>query len=112
MASKYSYLLTELAIADIDDILSYTIGTLSNSASAASFMDELEDKLADICKNPQIGSLASNPFILDKRLRKVLVKNYIVYYFTIENEKQIVILRIVYNGRDQEKIIRDLFPSH
>ena len=108
MASKYSYQMTERAIADLDDYLSHTIGTLSNPDAAASFMDELEEKLDDLCKNPKIGSIISNPFIYDNSFRKILAKNFIVYYFTNEEEHEIAILRIVYSGRDQDKIIIDI----
>jgi len=34
-----------------------------------------------------------------------LVKNYIAYYLIDRKAEKIVVLRIVYNGRDQDKLL-------
>ena len=43
MESKYSYLLTQKAEADLDGIVSYLSLELSNPKAASDFMDKLRD---------------------------------------------------------------------
>ena len=38
---------------------------------------------------------------------RFLVKNYIAYYLIDDENQKIVILRFVYSGRDQDKIVKD-----
>ena len=40
-------------------------------------------------------------------VRRFLVDNYIAYYIIDEDNEVIVILRFVYGGRDQDKIVSD-----
>ena len=84
MASrKYGYVLTEIAEADIDDTFEYIAEELSNPDAASGFADELEKKIDEIC-------------------------NYICYYIVDDEERNIVILRLVYGKRDQCKILKSI----
>ena len=40
--------------------------------------------------------------------RRVLVKNYIAYYLIDEEEENIVVLRVVYNRRDQNTLLKTI----
>ena len=64
MASKrFTWLLTEIAEADVDDILDYIANTLVNPDAATAFADELEEKLNEVCKAPKAGRLVENEFL-------------------------------------------------
>ena len=98
----YSFVLTEIAEADIEDALDYIANELYNSEAASCFADELDEKLDEICKTPKVGRPVHNPYLKRDDVRRVLVKNYIAYYLIDENAEKIVILRVVYNKRDQD----------
>ena len=109
MASKrFTWLLTEIAEADVDDILDYIANTLVNPDAATAFADELEEKLNEVCKAPKAGRLVENEFLKMQDVRRILVKNYIVYYVIDTEPKHIVVIRVVYGRRDQDKILKDL----
>ncbi|MCR5008772.1 MAG: type II toxin-antitoxin system RelE/ParE family toxin [Oribacterium sp.] len=105
---KYDYDFTETAEADIDETLSYIEDDLSNPDAAAAFADSLEDKLDEICRNPKAGRPVENPFLKRDDVRRFLVENYIAYYIIDDEKARIVILRVVYGKRDQNRILKDL----
>ena len=109
MASKkYSYVLTEIAEADIDEAFEYIAIDLSNQDAAANFADELENKLEELCKAPKTGRLIKNEYLKRDDVRRILVGNFIAYYFIDDEKKNIVVLRVVYGKRDQNKILKDM----
>lgn len=103
----YDYDLTEIAESDIDETLSYMEDDLSNPTAASDFMDALEDKIDEICKNPKTGRIVKNPYLKRDDVRRFLVDNYIAYYIIDEDNSKIVILRLVYGRRDLDKILKD-----
>ena len=109
MASEnYGYVLTEIAESDIDETIEYISGDLSNPDAASSFLDDLEQKIKEICANPKTGRLVNNEYLKRNDVRRFLVGNYISYYIIDEETRNIVILRIVYGKRDQDEILKDV----
>ena len=105
MASdRYNYVLTESAEADIDEAFDYIAGELVNPDAASAFADELEE----ICKTPKAGRPVHNPYLKRDDVRRVLVKNYIAYYLIDEEKANIVVLRVVYSRRDQDRILKTI----
>ena len=105
---KYSYQFTEIAEVDIDDTLEYISRDLANPDAATAFADELEFQLDEICKAPTTGRLVENEYLVRKDVRRFLVKNYIAYYIIDDERNSIVVLRVVYGKRDQDKIVNNL----
>ena len=109
MASdRYNYVLTESAEADIDEAFDYIANELVNPDAASAFADELEEKLEEICKTPKAGRPLHNPYLKRDDVRRVLVKNNIAYYRIDEEKENIVVLRVVYNRRDKNKILKNI----
>ena len=107
MASeRYNYVLTESAEADVDEAFDYIANELVNPDAASAFADELEEKLEEICKTPKTGRPVHNPYLKRDDVRRVLVKNYIAYYLIDEEKENIVVLRVIYNRRDQDKVLK------
>ena len=105
---KYDYDFTEIAEADIDETLSYIEEDLSNPDAASAFADALQDKLEEICKNPKAGRPVENPFLKRDDVRRFLVENYVAYYIIDDENSRIIILRVVYGKRDQNRILKDI----
>ena len=108
VSDRYNYVLTESAEADVDEAFDYIANELLNPDAASAFADELEKKLEEICKTPKAGRLVHNPYLKRDDIRRVLVKNYIAYYLVDEDEAKIVVLRIIYNRRDQDKLMKHI----
>ena len=109
MASEqYSYVLTETAEADIEAAFDYIATELSNPEAASSFADELIEKLEELCRTPKSGRPVQNPYLKRDGVRRVLVKNYIAYYLINDAGMKTVVLRVAYNRRGQDKILKSV----
>lgn len=105
---KYGYVLTETAVADINETFDYISGNLSNSDAASHFADELENKIDEICRISRTGKKVENEYLKRDDIRRFLVSSYIVYYIIDEKACNIVILRLVYGRQNQDRILRNL----
>ena len=104
---EYDFELTETAESDIDATYEYIAETLGNPDAASDLADELEIQIDKICKRPETGKLVENEFLRRNDVWRFLVKNYIAYYLIDDKIEKIVILRFVYSGRDQDKIVSE-----
>ena len=107
-SERFTYVLTETAEADVDEAFDYIANELVNPDAASAFADELEEKLEEVCNTPKAGRPVHNPYLKRDDVRRLLVKSFVVYYLVNEKEEKIVILRVVYNRRDQDKILKTL----
>jgi addiction module RelE/StbE family toxin len=98
--AKYRVEISEPAENDLRDIVRYIAAQLSAPTTALKMMQTMEDAIAGLEHMPK-----SYPPVLDDRLqaagyRKLIVKNYIVF-FTIDDGKKIVnVVRVLYTRRD------------
>ena len=105
---KYGYVLTETAEADINETFEYIAFDLSNVEAAANFVDEFESGIDEICKAPKTGRHVDNEYLKRDDVYRFLVNNYIAYYLIDEITHNVVVLRVVYGGRDQDKILKNV----
>lgn len=64
--------------------------------------------MEEVCKTPKAGRPVHNPYLKRDDIRRVLVKNYTAYYLIDEKKENIVVLRVVYNRRDQDKVLKTI----
>ena len=104
-SDRYEYLLAQSAEIDINDIFEYIAEVLSNPDAAGALADALEEKFEEICTVPKLGRIIDNEFAMRDDVRIVHVKNYLVYYFIDDVEKKIIVIRVIYNRRNQEEAL-------
>ena len=108
MGSKFQFRLTEKANADLDDTISYIAVELANPKAASDFMDKLGAAIDEACLLPESGSPVVNDLLGGWEVRKKIIGNYIMYYWPDLTEKIIYVLRIVYEGRNIDDILRQM----
>ena len=108
MAGKYSYKFTPEAQSDLDDVLFYIEQELSNSRAAEGLATELFEKIDRVREFPLSGRAVDNEFIIDQTLRKFVAGKYIVFYKPDKEAKNIIIVRIVYGGRNMDEILKTM----
>ena len=108
MESKFQFRLTEKANADLDDTISYIAVELANPKAASDFMDKLGAAIDEACLLPESGSPVVNDLLGGWEVRKKIIGNYIMYYWPDLTEKIIYVLRIVYEGRNMDDILRQM----
>lgn len=98
--AKYRVDVSEPAENDLKDIVRYIASQLSAPISATRMMELLEEAMLSLSDMPQ-----RCPFVSDDRLcqmgyRKLIVKNYVVFFSIDEKNKVVDVERILYSRRD------------
>ncbi|WP_343010720.1 type II toxin-antitoxin system RelE/ParE family toxin [Holdemanella biformis] len=101
----YKYFFTDEAQIDLDNILDYLTNHLCNLHAAKSFYILLIERLALVCDFPESNPMIKNRFLGFHEVRKMVIKNYLIYYYVDENNKTINVLSIRHSLENQEKII-------
>ena len=101
------YQLTFLPIAkqDMTDIVRYISHELLNPSAADTLADEMIESAVRLCDFPYTNAIHQTIKPLKHEYRKLLVKNYIMFYWVDEKEKLITIARVMYARRDYEKFL-------
>ena len=94
MPDKCSLKIYPKAEKDIEEIYLYISRVLFNEKAANDFLDELENCLNTICEFPESCPLIENELVYDPTIRKLLIKNYIVFYRYKNDEIQVI--RVLY----------------
>jgi len=105
MAKKYRLEYLPAALRDMTEIVKYIGEELLNPSAAEKLIEDMiaaADKLRDF---PYANAVHPVSKPLKYEYRKLIVKNYIMFYRVDENEKTVVITRVVYMRRDYGKLL-------
>ena len=89
---------------DVEDIFSYF--AQFSVGSSRKVLKELAQKFKLLAENPKIGR-THDEFIIN--LRSFPYKNYVIFYFPIENGVEIY--RVLHGARDIEDLFEDFFEG-
>ena len=101
------YRLTFLPIArqDMTNIVSYISRELLNCTAANALADEMIEAVERLRDFPYIYAVHQTIKPLKHEYRKLLVKNYVMFYWVDEKSKLITIARVIYASRDFERLL-------
>jgi len=104
MRKEYRLVISPRANEDLDDINEYIADVLCNVAAADKLLDKIEKKFNLLKTTPKMCPTADFdelPIIY----RKCVIDNYIAFYVVDDLEKEIIIERVVYAGRDFKNVL-------
>ena len=101
MEKQYKVQITKYALAQMEEIRDYIIYELLAPQAAYNLLSEMRNKVALLNSAPERNPLVDAKKWREQGIRKILVKNFIMYYW-VDKEHQIVhITAVVYGKRDQ-----------
>jgi plasmid stabilization system protein ParE len=103
--AKYRVDISEPAENDLVDIVRYIASQLSAPLSALNMMDLLEEAMTGLSNLPQRFPLVGDERLSQMGYRKLIVKNYGVFFSIDEKNKVVNIERILYVRRDWLRIL-------
>ena len=101
----YEIKVTELAQADLDEIVEYIAVQLDSPIAAGNFLDEVEKCYSNLRDNPFIYAKSNDLRLQKEGYRKAPVKNYVLMFKANEEDKTVMIYRIFYGARDYFKLL-------
>jgi addiction module RelE/StbE family toxin len=93
------------AMEDMTEIAKYISHVLSNPSAANSLADEMIKSAERLTEFPYINAVHRTVMPLKREYRKLLVQNYLMFYWIDEKEKTVTIARVIYSRRDYDKFL-------
>ncbi|MCL2321431.1 MAG: type II toxin-antitoxin system RelE/ParE family toxin [Oscillospiraceae bacterium] len=90
---------------DIDNILKYIAEDLFNPTAAMRLAAEIVNSVDKLNDFPYINPVYKTYNQLKHEYRKLVIKNYIIFYYIDEKNKQINIARMLYSGMNYDKLL-------
>lgn len=104
-SNPYRIQFTPLAFDDLDEIDSYISETLMNAPAAIALLEEMEQSINRLTLYPNIGAELDDPYLAAKGYRKLVVKNYLIFYLVDTSEKSVIIMRVLYGAREYRNLL-------
>ena len=89
---------------DMVEIVKYISHVLYNPSAAEKLAEEMIQAAERLTELPYIYPVHRTIKPLKQEYRKLIIKNYILFYYVDEKEKKVVVARAVYSRRDYEKL--------
>ncbi len=98
--TEYRVELTRTAQADILGIVRYIQMELREPRIAGRLYGLLKEQISSLASLPERNPVVDQPKIRELGLRRLLVKNYSVFYLVDSDRLLVRVARVMYSGRD------------
>ena len=105
---RYEVKLTAQAIEQIEETIQYISKILLAPEIARKWADVLQCKIGELDSMPSRYPLIEEEPWRTKGIRKMLVKNFLVYYLVDEENKTVWVTAVIYGRRDQISALLDM----
>ena len=96
MDKKYNIIIEKYAQKDLESIYNYICNKLVNKEAAIKLLNKINEKFDSIALFPKSAPLIINNYVKNKKIRKLLIDNYIAFYEVDDIKNEIRIIRILY----------------
>lgn len=108
LMDKYTVKITDSAISQIKETVNYISASLLEPETAIKWADFLQREISGLSFMPGRYPLIDREPWKSEGIRKMTVKNFLVYYYINENDKTVWITAVVYGRRDQLNVLKDM----
>lgn len=103
--NRYSLKFTPKAGEDLEQIYIYISEKLFAEISARNLLENIEQSIMRLRDFPYSCSIVSDEHLKSRDYRKLIIKNYIVFYLVDDAKKQVVVMRIVYGSQNYQQFL-------
>lgn len=93
------------AVKDMTEIVRYISQKLQNPGAASSLADEMVQAADSLCEFPYAYPMHKTIRPLKHEYRRIIVQNYLMFYWVDEEQKTVTIARVIYARRDYPKML-------
>jgi len=98
----YSLDYSQLARDDMLDILLYISEDLDAPQSAQRILDKIESDLGRLRLNPYSAPISRDKYLSSQGFRVLVTGKYLAFYKVNDNERNVIVYRVVYGKRNLE----------
>ena len=105
---SYQITVTPDAEADLSELRDYIANVLRSPETARSYLHHLRKEIGSLSEMPaRIKAIDEEPWH-SRGIRKLIVKNFLVYFRIVEEERTVYILNVIYARRDQLRVLQQM----
>jgi len=104
---SYKVIVMPEAEADLVELRNYISETLQSPGTALSYVEALEREIITLSEMPARYKPVDEEPWRSRGFRRLIIKNFYVYYRIDESEKQVHITNVIYTRRDQLKALTE-----
>ena len=108
MEKQYEVRITEPAERQLREIVRYVSDILQERATAARMLELLEREILSLSQFPNRFALTPEEPWRGAGVRRMPVKNYLVYFWVDEANASVYITAVLYARRDQKKALTEM----
>mgnify|MGYP004566759689 CR=1 FL=1 len=108
MPEKYTVKLTRQAEAQLREIVDYIRFTLQAPNTASKMLDALAEEIYSLDQFPYRAPLTEEEPWHSQGVRRISVKNFLIYFWIDEAQKNVQVTGIIYGRRDQRHQLSNL----
>ena len=107
MGNKYEIKVTRQALEQMREIAHYISYDLMAPEAADNLLDDLKASILKLSVLPKKYPLIEEPW-RSEGVRKIVVKNFLVYYWIDEEYNKVQVTAVIYSKRDQIKQLKNM----
>ena len=108
MGNEYKVKLTTQAFEQLHEATQYIAGTLLEPEIARNWLDHMQSEIARLSTMPARFPFTDEEPWRTRRIHKMTVKNYLVYFYIDEDNAIVWITGVIYARRDQLKQLQNM----
>ena len=101
MQKSYEVKITKQALNQMQDIVDYISSELLAPVAADRLLDKMEEVIKSLSLYPGKYALIEEEPWRSEGIRKIVVKNFLVYFWIDEANENVQITAVIYSKRDQ-----------
>lgn len=108
MGNKYEIKVTRQALEQMREIAHYISYDLMAPEAAENLLDDLKASILKLSVLPKKYPLIEEEPWRSEGVRKIVVKNFLVYYWIDEEYNKVQVTAVIYSKRDQIKQLKNM----
>ena len=105
---RYTVKITPHAVVQIQETIAYISKVLMVPETAKAWADHLEKEIGGLVLLPERNPLVDREPWKSRRIRKMTVKNFLVYYFVDKEKNTVWVTAVIYARRDQLNALKEI----
>ena len=101
MENNYEVKVTRQAMEQMREIVHYISKELLAPEAADKLLDKMQDAIISLSDMPKRYALIEEKPWRHEGVRKIVVKNFLIYYWVDEENLKVQVTAVIYNKRDQ-----------
>ena len=101
----YRINITRPAEQDLTEILHYVANSLKNPAAAARLYADIKAAIRSLNQLPERCRVVDDEPYATQGIRRLFVRNYVVFFTADPSSRTVTVLRVVYNRREWQSLL-------